>query len=406
MTKPGATDWAGSLDVEALRRDTPGCAERIHLNNAGAALPPRPVLDAVRAHLELEAEIGGYEAEEAREGEIADVYAAVAELVGAALRNVAIVENATAAFAQALSSIPFEPGDVIVTTRNDYVSNQIQYLSLAKRFGIEIVRAGELPEGGVDPDDVRRLVRVRRPRLVAVTHVPTNSGLVQPVEEVGRICREEGVLYLVDACQSAGQIPLDFAAIGCDFLSATARKFLRGPRGVGFLVVSDRVLESGLEPLFVDMRGAVWESADRYRPAEGATRFENWEFAWALVLGLGAAVRYALGHGISPLGERAARLAERARERLAAIDGVRVLDRGARLCAIATAAVEGHDPGVLVRGLRERGINTSLSERTYAVLDFDDKGVEGAIRVSPHAYNTEDEVDKMARALLDIMGDG
>jgi len=404
MTRPGATAPAGSLDVEALRRDTPGCGERIHLNNAGAALPPRPVLDAVRAHLELEAEIGGYEAEEAREGEIADVYAAVAELVGAALRNVAIVENATAAFAQALSSIPFEPGDVIVTTRNDYVSNQIQYLSLAKRFGIEIVRAGELPEGGVDPDDVRRLVRVRRPRLVAVTHVPTNSGLVQPVEEVGRICREEGVLYLVDACQSAGQIPLDFAAIGCDFLSATARKFLRGPRGVGFLVVSDRVLEAGLEPLFVDMRGAVWESADRYRPAEDATRFENWEFAWALVLGLGTAVRYALERGVAPLGERAARLAGRARERLAGIDGVRVLDRGTRLCAIATAAVEGHDPGGLVRGLRERGINTSLSERTYAVLDFDEKGVEGAIRVSPHAYNTEDEVETMARTLQEFTG--
>lgn len=404
MAQAGASVPAGSLDVEALRRDTPGCEERIHLNNAGAALPPRSVVDAIRDHLELEARIGGYEAEEAREGEIADVYAAVAELVVAAPRNVAIVENATAAFAQALSSIPFEPGDVIVTTRNDYVSNQIQYLSLAKRFGIEVVRAGESPEGGVDPDDMRRLVRARRPRLVAVTHVPTNSGLVQPVEEVGRICREEGVLYLVDACQSAGQIPLDFEVIGCDFLSATARKFLRGPRGVGFLVVSDRVLGAGLEPLFVDMRGAVWESADRYRPAEGATRFENWEFAWALVLGMGAAVRYALEHGVAPLGERAARLAGRARDRLAAIDGVRVLDRGVRRCAIATAAVEGHDPGALVRGLRERGINTSLSERTYAVLDFDDKGVEGAIRVSPHAYNTEDEIDVMARTLREFAG--
>lgn len=391
------------LDVGALRRDTPGCADRIHLNNAGAALPPRAVLDTVRDHLELEARIGGYEAAAEREDEIGAVYQAIAGLLRARVRNVAVVENATAGFAQALSSIPFESGDAVVTTVNDYVSNQIQYLSLAKRLGVEIVRAAELPEGGVDPDDVRRLVRARGPRLVAVTHVPTNSGLVQPVEEVGRICREEGVLYLVDACQSAGQIPLDVEAIGCDFLSATARKFLRGPRGVGFLVVSDRVLEAGLEPMFLDMRGAVWEEADRYRPVDEATRFENWEFPYALVLGMGAAVAYARAHGVAALGERAAQLAARVRGALARIEGIRVLDRGARRCAIVTVAVDGRDPERIVEGLKERAINTNVSRREYAVLDFDAKDVAAAIRISPHAYNTDEEIDVTARIVRELV---
>lgn len=403
MARAAASVPAGSLDVEALRRDTPACEERIHLNNAGAALPPRPVVDAILDHLELEARIGGYEAADARADEIAAVYREIADLAGARRRNVAVVENATAGFAQALSSIPFEPGDVIVTTRNDYVSNQIQYLSLAKRFGVETVRAAELPEGGVDPDDVRRLVRDRRPRLVAVTHVPTNSGLVQPVEEVGRICREEGVLYLVDACQSAGQIPLDVEAIGCDFLSATGRKFLRGPRGVGFLVVSDRALEAGLEPLFVDMRGAVWEEADRYRPVDDAKRFENWEFPYALVLGMGAAVAYARGHGVAALGERASGLAERVRDALDRLDRVRVLDRGARRCAIVTAAIEGIEPTDVVAGLMEHGINVNVSLREYAVLDFDAKGAAAAIRISPHAYNTGEEIDTLARILQQLL---
>lgn len=405
MTDPSVAPDESALDVEALRRDTPGCAERIHLNNAGAALPPRPVIEAVRDHLELEATIGGYEAADERADAIAAVYDAVARLVGARARNVAVVENATAGFAQALSSIPFERGDAIVTTQNDYVSNQIQYLSLAKRLGVEIVRAGELPEGGVVPDDVRRLVRERRPRLVAVTHVPTNSGLVQPVAEVGRICREEGVLYLVDACQSAGQIPLDVEVIGCDFLSATARKFLRGPRGVGFLVVSDRALEAGLEPLFLDMRGAVWEDADRYRPVDDAKRFENWEFPYALVLGMGAAVTYARSHGVAALGARAARLADRAREALGRLDGVRVLDRGKRRCAIVTVALESHDPADVVARLVEEGINTNVSRREYAVLDFDAKGVRAAIRISSHAYNTEQEIDTMTRAVERIVAE-
>ena len=274
-------------DIERLRSETPGCAERIHLNNAGSALMPEPVIRAMQDHIALESRIGGYEAHDQRREAVDGAYRAVAELVGTAPRNIALTDSATASFMQALSSIPFERGDVILTTRNDYISNQIQFLSLERRFGVEIVRAPDAPEGGVDAAAMADLVRARRPRLVCVTHVPTNSGLVQDVATVGAACREHGVLYLVDACQSIGQMPIDVERIGCDFLSAAFRKFLRGPRGAGFLYVSDRVLDGGLEPLFLDMRGADWIDADTYRPVPDARRFENWEFAWALVLASG-----------------------------------------------------------------------------------------------------------------------
>ena len=242
--------------VKQWRRDTPGCRNRVHLNNAGAALMPSAVLDAVVAHLKRESTLGGYEAADAASEQVAGTYVSVAELIGAHPRNVAVVENATAAFSLALSAFDFRRGDVILTSRNDYISNQIMYLSLARRLGVELVRAEDLPDGGVDPASVREVIERRRPRLVAVTHVPTNSGLVQPVEAVGEICEAAGVPYLIDACQSVGQIPLDVRRLRCDYLSATARKFLRGPRGVGFLYVSDRMLATGAHPLLVDMRGA------------------------------------------------------------------------------------------------------------------------------------------------------
>ncbi len=390
------------LDIEKLRAETPGVEHRVHLNNAGAGLMPEPVLRAMTDHLELESLIGGYEAEEAMKAEIASVYTALGTLIGAAPENVAVTENATVSFSQALSSVPFVPGDLIVTSRNDYISNQFMYLSLQNRMGIEFVRAPEDPAGGVDVIAMEELIHRRRPKLVAITHIPTNSGLVQRVADIGAMCRQREILYLVDACQSVGQMPIDVEEIGCDFLSTTARKFLRGPRGIGFLYVSDRALDLGLEPLFPDMRGADWIEADLYQPAPGAQRFENWEFPHALVLGMGKAAEYALAVGLEPARDRVRSLADMARELLGEIDSVRVLDRGEEKGAIVTVTAE-RAAGELVAGLAAAGINTNVTARAYAILDFDDKGVEFGIRISPHYYNTEDEIALLADILKGLV---
>lgn len=391
------------MNIEQLRSETPGCAERIHLNNAGAALMPEPVLRTAREYLELESLLGGYEAAEASREAAQAAWAAVAELIGTTPRNVAFTESATASFAQALSSIPFERGEVILTTRNDYASNQLQFLSLARRFGVRVMHAPDCDEGGVDAAAMARLIRRERPRLVCATQVPTNSGLVQDVAAIGAACRDADVLYLVDACQSVGQMPVDVEALGCDFLSATSRKFLRGPRGTGFLYVSDRVLERGLEPLFIDMRGAEWIAQDRYRAVDDARRFETFEFAWALVLATGEAARYASAIGLDAIRDRVRSLAARLRDALAGLERVRVLDRGAERCAIVSAAVDGAEPGELVRALRERGINANAQSRPSALLDYDDKGVAASLRLSPHYYNTEAEIDAAVSAIRSLL---
>jgi selenocysteine lyase/cysteine desulfurase len=385
--------------LETWRADTPGCRNRIHLNNAGAALMPTAVSDAIQQHIQLESEIGGYEASEARATQIAEVYADVGRFIKATAGEIAIVENATVAFAQALSAFDLRSGDVIVTSRADYPSNQLMYLSLARRLGVEVRRAADLPDGGVDPDSVRALARDERCRVIAITWMPTNSGLIQNVEAIGAIAEELDIPYIIDACQSVGQIPTDVARLKCDFLAASARKFLRGPRGVGFLYVSDRIAGRGAYPLYVDERGANWTGPNTYALTSGGRRFENWEFAYALVQGLGAAVRYAQHVGDITF-TRPAALAADLRVLLGQLPGVRVTDLGRHRSAIVTVAVPGHDPEKVKLKLRERGINVSVSEPQEGANDA--RG-EYLVRLSPHYYNTEEELETAIEALREIL---
>jgi selenocysteine lyase/cysteine desulfurase len=385
--------------LETWRSDTPGCKKRIHLNNAGAALMPTAVSDAIQRHIHLESEIGGYEAHEAAETEIRGVYADLARYIGASAGEIAVVENATVAFAQALSAFDLRSGDAIITSRADYPSNQLMYLSLARRLGVEIRRAADLPDGGVDPDSVRALARDGRCRVIAITWVPTNSGLIQNVEAVGAIAEELEIPYIIDACQSVGQIPIDVGRLKCDFLAAAARKFLRGPRGVGFLYVANKIAGRGAYPLYVDMRGADWTSPDTYALASGGRRFENWEFAYALVLGMGAAVRYSRDVGDVTF-TRPAELAARLRTLLADVPGVRLTDLGRHRAAIVTAAVSGHDPEMVKLKMRARGVNVWVSEPQEGANDA--RG-EPLLRLSPHYYNTEEELETAVATLRKVL---
>ena len=390
-------------ELARWRADTPGSERVIHLNNAGAALQPAAVRDAVLRHLELEQEIGGYEAADARVDALRDAYEVVGRLIGASGRNVAMQQNSTVAFAQAFAAFDLRRGDLILTSRADYASNQIMYLALSRRVGVEVVRAPDAPEGGIDPQAVRELIRRRRPTLLALSWIPTNSGLVQPAEPIGEICREADIPYILDACQAVGQMPVDVGRLHCDYLAAATRKFMRGPRGVGFLYVSDRALEAGAYPLTVDMHGADWTDPETFALKPDARRFEQWEISHALVLGAGAAAGYALEVGIGKARERSWALAASVRERLAEMDGIRVLDRGRSLCAIATAELGGRNAEQVKLALRARGINTSSPLREDAVIDMDEKRAASAIRISPHYYNTADEIDRALAALAEVL---
>ncbi|MEV6808029.1 aminotransferase class V-fold PLP-dependent enzyme [Streptomyces sp. NPDC051132] len=386
-----------AIDVERVRQETAGVARVVHLNNAGAALPPRPVVDAVVGHLRLEEQIGGYEAAAAQAARIEGTYDSLARLIGAGRDDIAVVENATRAWDMAFYSLPWAEGDRILTARAEYASNVIAFLQTARRHGVRVEVVPDDADGQLDVDALRAMID-ERVKLIAVTHVPTQNGLVNPAAEIGRAAREAGIVYLLDACQSLGQMPVEVGEIGCDLLTATGRKFLRGPRGTGFLYCSPRIRER-LEPPFLDLHAATWTSADSYRVRADARRFENWETYYAGKIGLGTAVDYALGLGLDAIGERVTRLAANLRARLRTLPGVRVHDRGARQCGIVTFTVEGHDSQDVARALQARGINVSVSLAGYARWDLAPRSLTSVVRASVHYYNTDDEIDQLIDAL-------
>jgi selenocysteine lyase/cysteine desulfurase len=390
-------------EINSFREDTAGCANVIHLNNAGASLMPNMVSETIVDHVHLEANIGGYEASALRADAVKEFYNQAGRLLSCRPGNIAFTSSATDSYSRALSSIPFKSGDVILTSNDDFISNQIQFLSLQKRLGVKIARVQNAKGGGIDLNDLDHQLKTLHPRLLSITHIPTNSGLVQPVKQIGEIVSKYDTTYLLDACQSIGQMKLDISELKCDFLSATNRKFLRGPRGTGLLYVSDKALASGLEPLFIDMRGADWVEKDKYQPRDGAIRYEDWEFAYALVLGSRAAIEYCLNVGEERIWKRVKSLANYLRTRLSEVDGVRVLDQGPEVGALVTFHVNNSDPTLITQKLLSKKINVVASYRNFAVIDFDEKKVGWAVRVSPHYYNTQNEIDLFIDELRKII---
>jgi cysteine desulfurase / selenocysteine lyase len=390
-----------AIDLAHVRAETPGLAHVLHLNNAGAALPPRPVTEAMIQHLRREAEIGGYEAAEEADATLEHCYDAIAQLLNCRREEIAFVENATRAWDMAFYGFRFQAGDRILTGKAEYASNYIAYLQVARRTGAVVEAIPDDEHGQISLPALERAID-GKVKLIALTHVPTNGGLVNPAAEVGRIARAAGIPFLLDACQSAGQLPLDVERIGCDMLSATGRKFLRGPRATGFLYIR-RALMDRVEPPFLDLHAATWVAPDRYEMRSDARRFENWETNFAGKVALGVAVDYALAQGLPAIEARVKALAADLRERLGALAGVRVRDKGLMRCGIVTFTAEGMAAAELKSALARRGINVSLSEASGTLLDMNERGLNAMIRASVHYYNSEAELERFVAVLAELI---
>lgn len=383
-----------TIDKRAIRAELLSDTDYVHLNSAGASLMPRSVLQAQLDYLRLEARVGGYEAERRQQAELEAVYDSVARLLGCRPSEIALVENATVGWMMAFYAIPFAAGDRILTVEAEYASNYLAYLQIAREKGVVVDTIPSTADGEACVESLRGMID-ERVRLISVTHVPTNGGLVNPIEEIGAIAREHGILYLVDACQSAGQMPLIVERIGCDLLSATGRKFLRGPRGSGFLYVSERILDR-LHPPMIDLHSAEWVEVDRYQLRADARRFENWESNYAARLGLGRAIDYALEIGLDKIAAEVVRLADHLRERLAEIPGVTVFDIGRRRCGIVTFAVNGVTADEVESRLRDNRIHVSVTTPSGTLIDATRRQLPDMVRASVHYFNEDAEIELCA----------
>lgn len=384
-------------EIHALRIATAGTAERVHFNNAGCSFPPDAVVDTVISYLREEAVAGGYEWEAACKQPLQNVYISIAKLLNASVEEVAIVENASMGWHLAFDGIDFQSGDEVITSEMEYVTNLIGFLNLQKSPGIKLKVISNDAEGNFPLAALEAAISSRT-RLIAITHIPSTAGNVLPVAAIGAIARKHGILYLVDACQSAGQVPLDVREIQCDLLAATGRKYLRGPRGTGFLYVRKEIRDE-LKVLILDGHSTsrVTETDFGLRP--DARRFELYEKSRALSLGLGKAIDYALDLGMERIWQRIQSLAGLMRRELGAIPGVTVHDRGDQLCGIVTFSVAGKESGQVKEQLAARKINVSIGGAPSTLLYMNKKHLTSVLRASVHYYNTEEEIGLLCAAM-------
>lgn len=390
------------LDINQVRQDTPHCRNKLFFNSAGASLVPTVVTERMKNYLDEEAELGGYKLGlgDRIQAELHEFYLEAAKMINTEPRNIAFSINATDAYGQVLSAIPFERGDVIITTDDDYTSNHAQFSVLYQRFRVATVRVRNLESGAIDLTHLLELIKEHRPKLVSVSHIPTNTGKIQDVEAVGQICSENDILFIIDACQSAGQMPLDVKKLKCDFLCSSGRKFLRGPRATGFLYVSDKALAANLIPIRVDGRGMEWVAPTKFKPVDSALRFETWEQNVACVLGLKESIRYANNIGLDKIWNYNQNIIFYLREKLSDISGMHILDQGNSLASILTFQVKNKGKQLTINTLNKNEVYFSVAFRGSALIDFDKKGTDWAIRLSPHYFNTHQEIDQ----LVDIIG--
>lgn len=385
------------LDVARARGETPGAARMLHFNNAGAALSPERVVNAMIDHLNLEAQIGAYEAGERAQDALANTYDAAARLLGCTPREIAVTDSASRAWSMAFYAIPLKSGDRILASSVEYGSNYLSLLHVAQRTGASIEIIPNNDSGQVDVAALRDMLD-ERVKVIVMTHVPSNGGLVNPIVEIGAVTKETGILYIVDACQSVGQLPIDVNKIHCDFLSGCGRKYLRGPRGTGFLYAKIDALRR-IDVPQISLDGARWLKGTCYEIADDARRFETWETNVAAKVGLGVAIDYALEWGIKRTWERIRKLANRLRRNLATLASVEVVDQGDELCGIVSLAVGGRDPAKIREKLAAQNVNVWVCSENTACVDMEARNLTSVLRASVHYYNTEGEVDKFCSLL-------
>lgn len=390
------------IDIAKVRADTAGCETVVHFNNAGSSLPPRPVVDAMVDYLRAEELSGGYETAAARADDLAAIYGATAQYLHCDPSEIAATNSAADSWWRAFSSVPLEAGDRVLVSRSEYQAAAMGWLQ-ARARGVEVDVVPNDPNGVFDVDAFADMLD-ERVKLVSFTMIAMTNGAIQPAAEVGRVLRSSGsdAIYLLDACQAAGQLPLDVNEIGCDFLSYTGRKFMRGPRGTGVLYaradVHDKLGHSG----FIDGRSSVWNGPDTFHYAPDAQRFEFGEYGYGARVGLGVATQYLLDIGVDSIAERIGRLSGLLRTDLSAISTVTLLDRGIQQCGIVTFHVEGHTPTEVQTTLSQQGINVSTPGILTAQLELGPRSIESVVRAGVHYFNTEEEVARLCQAVADL----
>ena len=385
------------MDINSLRNETPGSAEVIHFNNAGASLVSNKVLNAQLNYIKEESIYGSYETQAKRAEDLNTFYNEVAKLIGADADEIAYTESSTVAWLRAFFALEFKLGDEVICDSFSYASNYIAFLNAKDRFGIEIKIIDQVETGEIDLNELEKAISPKA-KLISITHIPTNNGIVNPAEEVGAIAKKHNIIYQLDACQSVGQYPIDVNKIQCDFLSATGRKYMRGPRGTGFLYVRKELI-SKINPLSLDLHSAEWLSNETFKARNDAKKFETWESNRAAKYAMAVATNEINSLGIKAIWERVQFISNHLRQKLTSIPSIEVTDIGKIKSGIVTFRSSIKSTSEIKEHLSNHKINTVVAVKNGTLIDMSKRNIDSVVRASLHYYNTEEEIDKFVACL-------
>ncbi|AMN79372.1 MULTISPECIES: aminotransferase class V-fold PLP-dependent enzyme [Pseudomonas] len=388
------------LEVQRLRDATPGCQSGIvHFNPAGASLPSQATLDAIIEQLQREARDGPMEAGEQGAVLVEKARRAAALLLNAPVASIAFASSGSTAWSLAFQALgPWQPGDRILVGRHEWGGN-LASMDLAVQAGarVEVIPCDET--GAVCPLALESMVDAHV-KLIDLTWLPANGGLINPAQAIGEVARRHAIPYFIDAGQAVGQVPVDVQALQCDVLKSAGRKHLRGPRGTALLYVRPGFLER-LNPTQRDVFSAPW-TAQGFDLRNDARRFETSETSFALLAGLGNALQEMNHLGIERAWETMSQTAERIREALRGISGITLHDLGTQQSGLIAFNLAGWDAFELKRRLGLKRINIGANGVAYTPLDMQARGLESVARISVSPLNTQQDIEVLLAALREL----
>jgi selenocysteine lyase/cysteine desulfurase len=292
---------------------------------------------------------------------------------------------------------PWRAGDRILVGRHEWGGNLAAMRLKAQRAGATLETIPSDDSGCVDPQALEAMLD-ERVRLIALTWLPANGGLINPAAAIGSVARRHGIPYFVDAAQAVGQLPVDVAQIGCDVLSGAGRKALRGPRGTGLLYVRRDFLDQ-LTPAFVDTHSAPLGADGEPVLRQDAARLESAEASLALRCGLANALQEALDIGLPAIRARIAATAQALRTELAAIPGITVLDQGRERSGLVSFNFADQDAVSVQRAMAAQGITIGSNGVPYTPLDMQARGLTQIARASVSYLTSDAEIDRLLEGL-------
>ena len=395
--------------IRDFRRTEPfAVGQPIFLNSAGSSLPDPSVRDVVQEQLRIEFTKGGYAAANEAEPDIERFYNSAAALIGGSAEGIAYVDSGTRAWNSIMYAVPgLGPGKQIITARSEFGSNLVSLAHLASLTGASVDLVEVDANGRIQLEHLLSMVS-ERTALVALSMVNAHAGTVNDLAGVGQALKEiaPDVTFVVDGCQAAGQIPIDVTALGASALTVTGRKWLRGPRGSGFLYVDPQELHR-FRPTAFDQTIAGLQTPGTFPHTDlsirdDARRFEMWERSHATMLGLGQAIDVTMALGVDAIQERIAALASALRIGIASIPGLDVLESADERSGIVGVSRSSGSVWEIVSALKETGFEVGAMPRWEAPPAFGGRTDKSVLRLSPHIFNTSEEIQQALDALWQV----